>query len=121
MKAQTRRAVAYTVAQILTGNRASAIYDYAEQKYYNFSPPTNTSNFSVYDYTEKCFIGGNMSGHNQYSLFHYGTRKYLTLCIRDNQFDGFDYDSKSFYSGNASASGISIYDYEHKKYFQFST
>lgn len=119
MNKHTRRVVAYIAARIISGKTASSIYDYELSKYFNISGEVNDVNVNVYDYDQSCYVSGSRSS-GEYSLYHYGNRKYIDLKINGQNFDGYDYDSKKHFSGNVNTNSISLYDYEDRKYHNLS-
>jgi hypothetical protein len=121
MKDHTRRAVAYIVLRLISGNPLPGIHDHAASKGFRFDgdiPPTKTK-ISVFDHTQKCHLKG-AGGGGFYTLTHEGTGKPISLKIKDQQFDGFDYDSGKPYSGKVTGRSVSIHDAEHEKDFQYS-
>jgi hypothetical protein len=110
-----RRAIAYMVAKATDIDKEiSAIYDYKESAYFNFSG-TLQDQVNLYDHSRSCYITGNLS-----SLYDYGTNTYMNLEIDAQNFKGYDYESNTYYSGNIAGGSISFYDYEDSSYYNFS-
>lgn len=120
MRDHTRRAVAFVTGTLMQDHPRGQLYDYDAHKYFIFSFNKAGDSLSIYDYSERCFIAGNRSSTDEYSLYHYGNRKFLTLKINNNRFDGYDYDSGKFFNGTVSGNAVSLYDYEHSKYFNYN-
>jgi hypothetical protein len=115
MQAQTRRAVAYIAARIISNRNASAVYDYGEGKYFSIDGQINGAVVSVFDYSEHCHVDGTLP-----DLYHYGNQRHIEVKVNGRSFEGYDYDSKKHFAGNVNGQSISLYDYEHGKYFNYS-
>ena len=115
MNAHVRRAVAYIAGRLVTNSDSAAIYDASEGRFVNFSGQVTPQNVNIYDYDERCFIGGTPS-----SLFHYGDSQFIQLNINGRQFSGFDFGSAQHFSGSVQARNVTVYDYEHGNYFNYS-
>jgi hypothetical protein len=116
MRPHTRRAVAYIAGRLVSGREATAVYDYSERRYVHFSGEVSEDAANVYDYEERCHIGGSLP-----SLFHYGNRRHIQCNRSGTQvIDGFDYDTNRHFNVNVSGQAVSVYDYEHGQYFNYS-
>lgn len=115
MQAHTRRAIAYIAGRLISSSRASAVYDYSESRYVNFSGDVSFQNVNVYDYDQRCYVSGSLG-----SLYHYGNRSYVQLDVNGTNFRGYDYDTRNNLSGNVSGSAVSLYDYGTSAYFNYS-
>lgn len=115
MDAHRRRAVAYIAGRLITGDEATSIYDYQEQRHNSFSGEVSTQNVNVYDYEEKCFVGGEPN-----ALYHYGDSKHIQLTVDGANFSGFDYGSNKHFSGSVDDRAIALYDYESLSCFNYS-
>ncbi len=120
MKDLSRRSIAFIAGKIIFNKNITSVYDYISGKYYNFGGIITNSNFSIYDYDNKCYISISKNGTNSYSIFHYGNSKYMTFEYNKNDFKGFDYDSSRYFSGKVNMNSIAIYDYETSKYYNYS-
>src|SRR5699024_500480 len=99
MNNNTRAAVAYIAARLITKSEANSVYDYKGRKYFNISGEVLPSNVNVYEYASRCYISGS-GNKDSYSLYHYGNKKHIDLNIKVDQFDGYDYASKKHFSGS---------------------
>jgi hypothetical protein len=115
MQPDTRRAVAYIAGRAISGKQSSAIYDFEESGYFNFSGTVSASEANVYDYDSSCHIGGKLA-----SLYHYGHANHLQLELKGKQFSGFDYDEASHFNGTVNGSSVSLYDYASSQYHNYS-
>ncbi len=115
MKAHTRRAVAYIAGRVVSESSSSAVYDYSIGGYTNFSANISHAQISAFDYDESCYISGSLPG-----LYHYGNSAHLNLQLQGDQFNGYDYDTSSHFSGRVNGRSVSVYDYEHGQYFNYS-
>ena len=115
MKDHTRRAAAYIAGRLISGDRSGSVYDYSDSRHVSFSATLGNNNISAYDYDQSCYVTGNLP-----NLYHYGNSAYLSLKIQQKRFTGYDYDTSSHYSGQVNGRSISIYDYEHGQYFNYS-
>ncbi len=120
MKDVTRRAVAFIAGCLISGEKASAIYDYSAAKYFNFSGKVSEKDISLYDHELNCNIIAGFGTVNSYSLYHYGTKKHIALEIKQANFTGYDYDSGKHFQGSVANTAINIYDYETGQYYNFS-
>ena len=123
MKEHTRRAVAYIVLQLAAGNKPNlpAIRDLASGKAFRFNAdvaPTKTK-ITIFDQEQKCHVKG-AGGGGFYTLTHEGNGKPISLKIKDNRFEGFDYDTGKPYNGMLNGNLVSIHDAEHAKEFRYT-
>ncbi len=116
MKDCTRRAIAYVVGRKSSGRNSSNVYDYSVGSHHPFGGTVNNDSVAVYDYTERCHVGGTLP-----NIYHYGNNNHINLRINQGgQFSGYDYDECCHFSGNVSGNKVSIYDYGVSAYFSFS-
>jgi hypothetical protein len=121
MKPHTRRAVAAAALAVTSGETPSSVYDYGASKYVSFSGSVTSAAVDLYDYGQRCHVGGNRNGLKA-SLFHYGNGKHIDLEDQGGgKFSGFDYDSGKHYDVTVEGTSVSLYDYEHSAYFNYST
>jgi hypothetical protein len=120
MKDHTRRAVALIAGCIITGKNPSSVYDYSQSKYFQFSGETTPTTVNVYDYDERCYVGGSGDPSSQLNLYHYGNSKYITLKIEGDKFNGYDYDTQRHFNGSVNGNSISLYDDEKSQHYNFS-
>jgi len=118
MKDTTRRVIAYIAGCLISNKKASAIYDSSASKHFSFSGHIAQKDISVYDLTEGCDIAGFGTG-NSFSLFHYGNRKHISLELDSTNYNGYDYDTGSHYTGSVNGNAITLYDYEQTSYYHY--
>ena len=114
---------AIIAAIVMAKNQAKKVdttYSYEENTYLSFSGFVSEKRIEAYDYSRGCYVSGNATGGNKYSLYDYGTSSYIELEIKSNNFTGYDYNSGSFYSGEIQTSSVSLYDYQTGSYYNFS-
>lgn len=107
MKSQTRRAVAYIAARLISGRNSGSVYDYSISSHVSFSATISDNRISAYDYDQSCHIGGSLP-----NLYHYGNSAHLSLTIAGTHFKGYDYDTSSHYSGKINGRSISIIHFD---------
>jgi len=61
MKSHTRRAVVYIVGRALGNDSSTSVYDYSASQHFPFGGDVDHRNVAIYDYTERCHIGGALS------------------------------------------------------------
>ena len=114
MQDHTRRAVAYIAGRMISGQDATAVYDYTASSHFHLSGTVSGSNVNVYDFGQSCHVGGSPS-----SLYHYGNGGHIQLRVNGSNFSGYDYATSSHFSGSVKGRAISIYDYGQSRYFQY--
>mgnify|MGYP007069035783 CR=1 FL=1 len=110
-----RRDIAFIAGVLISGVKASSIYDYRNGNYVNISGEVHLERISVYDYFRRCFIAGSVG-----SLYDYGNGKHISLKLSGTSFNGYDYGSGFHFSGSVAGNSISFYDYETSQYYNFS-
>lgn len=116
MESGPRRALAYIAGVALSSASASAVFDYETSSYFNFSGTATTEKVDVFDYDRGCFVSGTPK-----SLYDYGTSNFIELKFGPNgKINGFDYATSSFFDGRVKGKSISIFDYEHSNYYEYS-
>ena len=94
MKPNSRACIAYIAGCLIVKKKSSAVYDYYQSKYISISGNMDRKTVDVFDYDQGCYLSG--EGNNgSYSLFHYGDGNYIDLEISGNNFEGYDYETKS--------------------------
>lgn len=96
MKESTRRAIAYIIYRIITGNKIFQIYDYSLSRKFQYTGKVTLSSVSIYDPEQKCSITGSEKGG--LSLLHWDDEKYIDLAILKNSFQGYDYEAHKPFS-----------------------
>jgi hypothetical protein len=120
MKDQTRRALAYVVLRLTAAKPFSGVRDQAAAKSFHFDaeiPPTKTK-ILARERGQGCCLKG-AGGGGFYTLTNESTGKPLSLKLKENQFEGFDYDSGKPYHGTVTGNSVSIHDAEVAKEFQY--
>jgi hypothetical protein len=115
MRPHTRRAIVYVAAR-LAGGRPGPVYDFEATRHFRFSGSADSRTCHVFDHEERCYVSGSFPG-----LYHHGNRQHVTLRMRGTEFSGFDYDSRSHYSGSIRGRAAVVYDQEDAKYHRYST
>jgi hypothetical protein len=115
MKAHTRRAIVYIAAR-LGGSHSNAVYDSGAIRHFRFSGTADTERCQIYDHEEHCYISGSFPG-----LYHHGNRQHVTLRVRGMAFSGYDYDSRSHYTGSFHGRTAIVYDYEDVQFHMYAT
>lgn len=114
MNYHTRTCIAFVAASIISGIKATSIYDYDRSKYLNISGVISESNVQIYDYERSCYFGGRLP-----SLFDHGRNVHILLQINKTSFGGYDYGDDLHFSGHVSNGSISLYDFSESKYFNY--
>ncbi len=118
MKDYTRRVVAYIVGRLITGKEIFAIFDYSASKKFGFEGKVTLSTVSVYDPEQKCAISGSEKGGLY--ILHRDDEKYLDLTVKEDKFQGYDYESHKPFSGTMRGNLVSISDPEYSRFFDYS-
>ena len=105
MNRHTRTCIAFVAGSVISGIKASSIYDYDRSRHLNFSGTLSESNVQIFDYERSCHFGGRLP-----SLFDYGRNIDILLHIDKTSFSGCDYGDDEHFSGHASNGSISLYD-----------
>lgn len=115
MNRHTRTCIAFVTVNIISGIKATSIYDYELSKHLNFSGTISESEVRIYDYERSCHFGGRLP-----SLFDYGRDVDILLQIDKTSFGGYDYGDDEHFNGHVSNGTISFYDFKECKYFNYS-
>jgi len=118
MKDTARRSIAYIVGSLISGQSASAIYDFTSSKYTNFSGNISNTDISVFDYDLNCYVCG-FGINGSFSLYHYGNGNHISMEMDASSFQGYDYDSGAHFSGSVTGNTITIYDYGTAKNYTY--
>ena len=60
------------------------------------------------------------NGETQYLIFQPEIDTPIDLTVVENNFKGYDYNSKCFFGGSVRGDSISLFDYESSSYFNYS-
>lgn len=119
MQNHTRRAVAYIAGRLISQEPSATVYDYSSFKYFSFGGDVSISLIAIFDYDKQCQVSG-LGSPDSINLYHFGNKNNIFLNIEETHFNGFDYDTDSHFSGDVMGRSISIFDYEHNIYFNYS-
>ncbi|MEJ2246382.1 MAG: hypothetical protein P8Y80_09955 [Acidobacteriota bacterium] len=115
MNRHTRTCIAFVAASVISGIKATSIYDYDRSRHLNFSGTVSESNVEIYDYERSCRFGGRLP-----SLYDYDRNVDILLQIDKTSFSGYDYGDDAHFSGHVSNGSVSLYDNSESKYFNYS-
>ena len=115
MNRHTRTCIAFVAASIISGIKATGIYDYDRSRHLNFSSTISEPTVQVYDYERSCHFGGRLP-----SLFDYGRGVDILLHIDKSSFGGYDYGDDVHFIGHVSNGSVSLYDFSEFRYFNYS-
>lgn len=108
MNEEIRRVVAYAAMGRVNLKFSSSVYSYATGHHTYMS--------ENYDYRAKAHL----SGIRTNNIYHYGVSAYINLRVTGNNFTGYDYSSRSHFSGHVSGHSVEVYDYGNGRYFFYS-
>jgi hypothetical protein len=115
MDETARPSIAHIAAEAIEAAGSTAIYDYTQGCYVQFSTTVDGETVNVYDYSRGCYVSGTLS-----SLYDYGRGSYVQLEVAsDGAFSGYDYASSHHFSGSVSGGAVSFYDNESGQYHNF--
>lgn len=115
MREDLRRGIAYIAGRIVSGQQASAVYDYTASGYFQLSGDVSSSRVNVYDYGRGCHLSGTPP-----SLYDYGTASYFDLKVEGPKVKGYDYASRTYYEATVDGRAISVYDFGEGSFFNYS-
>ena len=115
MNRHTRTCIAFVAGSVISGIKASSIYDYDRSRHLNFSGTLSESNVQIFDYERSCHFGGRLP-----SLFDYGRNIDILLHIDKTSFGGYDYGDNEHFIGHVSNRSVSLYDFSESKYFNYN-
>ena len=111
--------MAYIAGRAISDRGTTSVFDYSMGGFATFSGSISQSQVNVFDHLARCHVSGSRHG-NQFSLFHYGNGRHLSMKVEGyGSFSGFDYSSSSHFSGTITGSSISLYDYESGGWFSY--
>jgi hypothetical protein len=111
----TMTCIAFIAGSIISGIKATSIYDYERSRHLNIRGTISEPNVQIYDYERSCHFGGRLP-----SLFDYGRNVDILLQIDKTSFGGYDYGDNEHFSGHVSNGTISFYDFKELRYFNYS-
>jgi hypothetical protein len=91
------------------------VYDFEAIRHFRFSGSADSRACHAFDHDERCYISGSFPG-----LYHHGNRQHVTLRVRETEFSGYDYDSRSHYRGSIRDRTVVVYDHEDGRYHLFT-
>jgi hypothetical protein len=119
MKSNTRACIAYIAGCLVSGKKASSVYDYSQSKHIMISGKVEKDEVQLYDHDRCCHLSGKKTG-NRFSLYHYGDGHFIDFALDDPKFEGYDYGAACHYSGEVRGDSINIYDYGESSSFSYS-
>lgn len=120
MNEDTRRAAAYIICRLATSKPSLYIYDFTAEKHFNFKGTISEAEVVVYDEGRKCHVQGKVVD-GKYQMFDHGTdQHFLMEKESETLYKGYDLGTEKHFAANVEGEGVSIYDYEFEKYFQYS-
>ncbi len=121
MNSGQRAAIAAIIIAAYSKCPINTVYSYEASRYISMSGSVTGRSVNAYDYGRSCYVSGNASSLNKYSLYDYGESAHIDLTIDGNKFSGYDYASSYHFSGTVSGKSVSIYDYQTSTYYNFSS
>jgi len=118
MRDYTRRAVAYIVGRLVSGKEVFAIYDYFASRNFQFTGKVTLSTISVYDPEQKCSLNG--SEKAGLYIIHRDDERYIEFTVKEDRFQGYDFETHESFSGTVRGNLISVHDPEHSRLFDYS-
>jgi hypothetical protein len=118
MKAHLRTVIAFIAGVLISGKEAWSINDPRGDNYSKFSGRIEENIVKIFDEDRKYSISGSGSNGN-YVLYHFGERKFISLNIEKNSFNGLDHGSYTFFNGTVSKSKIRFHDFADNKKYEF--
>lgn len=120
MLSDERTSIAAIAYQLISNKKCNSVYSYDVSRNIDFLGKVTSKLINVYDSERNCFLTSSGSACNNYNVFDSGLNAYVSLRIRNNRFEGYDYNSGMFYNGKVDDGSITIFDYETGKYHQYS-
>lgn len=114
MTDEKRAALAFICGSKYMESMVTRLYDDNRIKYIPYNIQRNQYGFNMFDYDRRSYLNGN---DNQ--IFDFITDSYIQVVYNGYSFSGVDYQSNNAFNGTVSGNKISIYDYEHKSYFNY--
>jgi len=118
MKAHLRTAIAFIAGILISGREAYSIHDLLQDKHFRFSGRIEENIVKIRDEDQKCSISGSGSNGN-YVLYHFGERKFISLNIEKDSFDGLDHGSYAYFNGIVTNNKIKFHDFAENKKYEF--
>ncbi len=120
MKSEQRACIAGIAVALSISKNVNSVYSFELSKFIMISGTITNKNIQIYDYSRSCHLSGNSDHNGNFNLFDYGEHKHITLNVKSNKFDGYDFGSRYHFSGTINNRSVSFYDYETSKYYNFS-
>lgn len=118
MKAHLRAAIAFIAGILISGKEASSIHDPLQNRRFRFSGQIEENIVKIYDEDQNSAISGSGSNGN-YVLYHFGERKFISLNIEKNSFNGLDHGSYTYFNGTVRGNKIKFHDFAENKKYEF--
>lgn len=119
MEAHLRAALAYIAGRLVSGKNACAVYDHSRSQRIMMGGEANSRVIAIYDHAQGCHISGNGSG-SQYSLFHHGERRPISLTLQGSSFSGHAYGRSTRFRGTVEGNFISVVEDGSARPFGYS-
>ena len=114
-----RRVIAYIVGKLISGKEIDKLFDRSNSSYVEIAGEVTLSKINVYD-TEKNELITGSGDAKGISLYDFATAKFIDLKINEEEFDGFDYESKKIFYGNVKENMISVFDFQDSKHHYYT-
>jgi hypothetical protein len=111
MKEEIRRAIAHAAVVQIGGTAHSHIYSYNEGHHTLFSG----SGAGGFDHAAGAHVLA--SGSN---LYHPGLASHILLKVHGRNFNGYDHESGSHFSGSVNGNSVQLYDCGEGRYFNYT-
>ena len=118
MKAHLRTAIALIAGSLISGKGVSSINYPEGGECSKFSGRIEDNIIKVFDEDRDCSISGSGSNGN-YVLYHFGERKFISLNIEKNSFNGLDHGSYTYFNGTVRENKVKFHDFSENKKYEF--
>jgi len=113
-----RRIIAYIAGKLISGKVIDKLFDQSNSSYTEIAGEVSLTKINVYD-TEKNELITGSGDAKGISLYDFATAKFIDLKIDQEEFDGFDYESKKIFYGNVKENTVSVFDFQDSKHHYY--